>query len=114
MVREKIMFENIVMASAIVILVVSLYLAMSKNYDDGVIGHAALGGMALASAAPLYEAIVGVDYSFVPTTALMYLAVAVFMTRHAFRFTRWRLYGTGTWRHNNGNEIEPKQGRRAH
>lgn len=92
------MVTIIVLASAGVILFVSLYLALSRNYDDGIIGHVALAGMALSSAAPLYEAYEGADYDFMPTTALMYAAVAVFMARHAYRFRKWSKTGTGEWR----------------
>lgn len=92
------MVTIIVLASAGVILCVSLYLALCRNYDDGIIGHVALAGMALSSAAPLYEAYEGADYDFMPTTALMYAAVAVFMARHAYRFNRWSKTGTGEWR----------------
>lgn len=92
------MVTLIVLASAGVILCVSLYLAMCRHYDDGIIGHVALAGMSLSSAAPLYEAYEGVDYDFMPTTALMYAAVAVFMARHAYRFHKWSKCGTGDWR----------------
>jgi len=92
------MVTIIVLASAGVILFVSLYLALCRNYDDGVVGHVALGGMSMASAAPLYEAAAGVDYDFVPTTALMYAAVAIFMARHLYRFRKYRKTGDGEWR----------------
>ena len=92
------MVTIIVLASAGVILFVSLYLALCRKYDDGIVGHIALAGMALSSAAPLYEAYEGADYDFVPTTALMYAAVALFMARHAYRFNRWSKTGKGEWR----------------
>lgn len=88
----------IVLASAGVILCVSLYLALCRNYDDGIIGHVALAGMSLSSAAPLYEAYEGVDYEFMPTTALMYAAIALFLARHAYRFHRWSTTGKDEWR----------------
>lgn len=92
------MVTIIVLASAGVILFVSMYLALCRRYDDGVFGHIALGGMAFSSATPLYEAAAGADYDFVPTTALMYAAVALFMARHAYRFRKWRDTGKGEWR----------------
>lgn len=92
------MVTIIVLASAGVILFVSMYLALCRRYDDGIVGHIALAGMALSSAAPLYEAYEGADYDFVPTTALMYAAVALFMVRHAYRFRMWSKTGKGEWR----------------
>ena len=92
------MVTIIVLASAGVILFVSLYLALCRDYDDGIVGHIALAGMALSSAAPLYEAYEGSDYEYLPTTALMYAAVAVFMARHAYRFRMYRKTGKGEWR----------------
>lgn len=92
----------IVLASAGVILCISMYLALCKRYDDGVIGHVALAGMALGSAAPLYEAYEGADYDFLPTTALIYAAVALFMTRHAYRFHRWSKTGENDWADDGG------------
>jgi len=88
----------IVLASAGIILFVSLYLALCRKYNDGIIGHFSLGGMAMASAAPLYEAYKGSDYEFLPTTALMYFAAAVFMARHAWLFRRRSSSGHGDWR----------------
>ena len=99
------MVTIIVLASAGVILFVSLYLALCHNYDDGIVGHIALAGMALSSAAPLYEAYEGADYDFVPTTALMYAAVAVFMARHAYRFHIYRRTGEGEWRNDGQAKI---------
>lgn len=92
------MVTIIVLASAGVILFVSLYLALCRNYDDGIIGHISLAGMSLSSVAPLYETAAGSDYEFASTTALMYAAVAVFMARHAYRFRMYRKTGKGEWR----------------
>ena len=76
----------IILVSSVTILLVSLYLATCQKYQDGVIGHLALAGMSIASAVPIYEAGSGMLYEFVPTTALLYAAVALFLARHAYRF----------------------------
>ena len=94
------MVTMVVLVSAAAILLVSVYLALCRRYDDGIIGNAALAGMSLASASPLYEALEGSEYDFVPTTGLMYAAVAVFMLRHAYRFRRWSKTGNGEWSEN--------------
>jgi len=76
----------IILVSSVTILLVSLYLATCQKYQDGVIGHLALAGMSIASAVPIYEAGSGMLYEFVPTTTLLYAAVALFLARHAYRF----------------------------
>ena len=100
------MATTIVLASAGVILCISLYLALCREYDDGIIGHTALGAMALGSAAPLCEAAQGADYDFLPTTALMYAAVAMFLARHVYRFRRWSLTGENDWTKKTENEVK--------
>lgn len=94
------MVTIIVLASACVILFVSLYLAFCENYDDGIIGHVSLGGMALSSAAPLYEAITTppTEWNVLQTAPLMYAAVSVFMARHTYRFKHYQKTGKGEWR----------------
>lgn len=91
------MATTIVLASAGIILCIVLYLALCENYEDGIIGHGALGCMAFASGAPVYEVVKGHDYEFLPTTALFYAAVAIFLARHAYRFNRYRKTGEGEW-----------------
>ena len=100
------MATTIVLASAGIILCISLYLALCRNYDDGIIGHTALGAMALGSAVPLCEAAQGTDYDFLPTTALMYAAMAAFLLRHVYRFRRWSLTGENDWVKKAGKECE--------
>ena len=109
------MVTFVVLASAGVILFVSMYLALCRKYDDGIIGHVALAGMAFSSAAPLYEAYEGADYDFVPTTALMYAAVAIFMARHLYRFRSWQKNVESDWTDfdkeigvKNGHQSEPQ------
>ena len=98
------MVTIIVLASAAIIFAVSLYLALCRDYEDGILGNFALGGMAMASTPTLYETIApmfgaaGSKYEFLPTTALLYAAVALFMVRHAYRFRRWTKTGKGEWR----------------
>lgn len=92
------MTHTIVVISAGIIFVIAIFLALSNKYEDGIIGNAALGGMALAAAAPLYESFVGSDYEFLPTTALLYASLALFLIRHAWRFICWSSRGNHDWR----------------
>lgn len=101
------MVNFIILASAGVIFFVSVYLAMCRRYDDGIIGHVSLFGMALSSAAPLYESIEGADYDFLPTTALLYASVAVFMARHLY------IFETRSRKRRNDKEAGNVIGRRA-
>lgn len=94
----------IVIVSCLIICVVSVYLALCQEYEDGIIGNIALGGMAVSTAGPLYEMANGSEYEFAPTTVLMYAAVAAFLARHMYRFMKWRKTGENDWRETNGDE----------
>lgn len=98
------MLTTIVLASAVVIFCVSVYLALNQRYEDGIVGNLALGAMAISSGCPVYEIYKGEDYQFLPTTALMYAAFAAFLLRHAYRFARWAHSGEGEWG-KNGQEV---------
>lgn len=93
------MTNFVVITSAILIFAIAVFLAINQRYDDGIIGNAALGGMALASAVPVYEMFAGLDFEFLPTTAILYFSVALFMLRHAYRFVCWSNF-RHDWRKN--------------
>lgn len=74
---------------AIVVLVLSVFLAFHEHYDDGVIGKVALGGIAAAAMLVLVESANEVMRQ-VSVDDLMWWGLAVFMLRHAWRFCAWR------------------------
>lgn len=96
------MAHYIVIIACVVILTLALYLALNPKYDDGIIGNAALGGLAMSAAGPLYETMSGQDYEFLPTTALLYCSLAIFIARHAYRFRRWSKQGQNDWTESRG------------
>jgi len=94
------MVNFIMLASSAVIFCIVVYLALCKKYEDGIVGNAALGCMAFASGPNVFEAIKGNGSDYLPTTALMYAAVALFMARHLYRFLNWRKTGQNDWSDN--------------
>jgi hypothetical protein len=93
----------IVIVSCLIIFAVSIFLALCQEYEDGIVGNIALGGMAVSTAGPLYEMANGSEYEFAPTTVLLYAAVAAFMARHLYRFIKWRKTGENDWSKSDGD-----------
>jgi uncharacterized membrane protein YeaQ/YmgE (transglycosylase-associated protein family) len=60
-------------------------LALWCKYKDGVLGHAALGLVAICALVVAIDWWEGAVYQFLPTTAGVLLAMALFMTRHFVR-----------------------------
>lgn len=66
-------------------------LALWCKYKDGVLGHAALGVVAVCALLVGIDWLDGAHYQFLPTTTGVLVAIAVFMVRHfvrALRFSR--------------------------
>ena len=83
----------IVMVSAFDVLICCIYLIFHSQYEDGIIGRAALGAMAFAAFLVLYEDVIAAlghggphlhRASFVG--AVLWSGIGVFMARHVIRF----------------------------
>jgi hypothetical protein len=60
-------------------------LALWCKYKDGVFGHLALGLVALCALVVLVDATEEGGYELLPTSAGIFVAMAIFMLRHASR-----------------------------
>jgi hypothetical protein len=83
-----------VITSAWVIFIVASTLMLYPHYEDGIFGRIALGGMVGVTALPLWDHFhYGTQYDLLITTAAFYVAVALFITRHFYRFYKWHNCG---------------------
>lgn len=86
------------LSSCIVIFVVAASLILHPSYDDGFLGKIALGGLIVSTMGPLWEHFhSGVRYNVLPTTLLIYVATALFLSRHAYRFQKYLKQGAFSW-----------------
>lgn len=84
--------------SAAIVSAICLYLVWDRRYEDGIVGRFALAGLALNGVVFAWDALVsGASYELLPTTALSFDFLAIFMIRHAWRFRRWSRSGVGDW-----------------
>lgn len=90
---------EIYVVAAAAIAAVAAFLVLNCEYEDGFVGRVALVIMFIAGAAIAAEAFIeGDEYDIRPANMAMFLGVAIFMVRHAYRFLRWRLFGKHEWR----------------
>jgi len=90
------------------ILAASCFLMWSKNYEDGVVGHAGLIGMAIATFVVLYSAVKGTQYDFQPSSIVLFVSIAIFMVRHAYRFVRFSCDGRYSWKRSARPDQHPQ------
>lgn len=90
--------------SCLMIAIISIFLATHCKYEDGLVGRIALAGMAIGGLVVFSEwAWDGRTYEVNGATLLITMSCAAFMTRHAYRFIRWRRTGVNDWRKNGKN-----------
>lgn len=65
--------------------IICTLLALWCQYKDGVVGHLALGTVAICAIVVVFEATDGAGYEMRPTTTGIFVATALFMLRHACR-----------------------------
>ena len=88
----------IVITSA-VIAAVAVFLVLHCEYEDGLLGRVALIVLALPNGLIVAEYLIdGTEYSLLPTTLLTQIGTALFLSRHCYRFMRWRSLGEYQWR----------------
>lgn len=85
---------------------VSVWLVWHDNYEDGLFGRLALGGMAFSSGVLVlliyHEAFI---YDLAPAAGVFAASVALFMLRHAYRFWRFCAYCEHAWRAPASREV---------
>lgn len=86
-------------ASAAVIAGVSLFLIVNHQYEDGILGRLALVILLGSNALIVWDWASGCDrYSILPNTLATQAAMALFLSRHVYRFLRWKNDGSFEWR----------------
>ena len=85
--------------ASFVIAVVSAFLILHREYEDGIFGRFALIVLALSNSIVVADWIVdGTHYDVLPTTLITQAGTALFLVRHCYRFMRWRALGDYQWR----------------
>ena len=89
----------IVLLLASITSVIATVLVFHKDYEDGIIGRFALSLIAIAGVGR----VVGImesefSYSVSPQGAMIWAGMAIFFSRHLYRFLRWKHHGTYEWR----------------
>lgn len=86
------------LSSAFVLCVVSTFLVIHCDYEDGFIGRVSLAMMAVSQFLMLIGVDVGgTEYEVLPHHFIFQVGAALFMARHAYRFIYWRRKGRFTW-----------------
>ena len=79
-------------------------LVWHDQYEDGLIGRIALGGVCIAGlVVTLAEVFDSVRYTAPLEFKIMAVSIALFMLRHVYRFLRYVRTGQGAWKAENGN-----------
>ena len=82
---------------AIVCLSCALILISHCRYEEGLVGRAALLLLIVAESVVLAQAWHGDSYVLAPTTLLGHFAVALFLTRHTYKFLSFYYFGRYHW-----------------
>ena len=84
--------------SALIIAAVSLSLILTHEYEDGVLGRVALIVLCISNGLIVSDCLQGGEWRPSPNSIATELAMALFLSRHLYRFWRWRLCGHYSWR----------------
>ena len=75
------------------------YFIVHKDYEDGVVGNAALWSVCAVGTLIVYSiAARGERYELDNLTVVLLVAITVFVARHATRFWRWHTFGVHSWK----------------
>lgn len=91
--------------SCVVVACISIFLTAHCKYEDGVIGKFSLATIAVGCLIVFGEWLNDVDYKVNETTLVIQLGLMVFLTRHAYRFLKWRKTGANDWRKNETSNV---------
>lgn len=80
------MKSHLMVVACVALFLVPLYFIACKVYRDGIFGRIALGLIAFLAGARLVDLYHGSDIDVLWETVLMYMAFAIFLTWHLFRF----------------------------
>lgn len=91
------MNDALFVLSVAVIGIIAFILVFEHHYEDGVIGRAALGIVALMSISVVFSEIAGDRYGMPPEVTWLLVGVAIFMARHYYRFLCYTKFGRYIW-----------------
>ena len=91
---------NLYVICSLIICLVSTFLVIHPDYEDGLVGRLALLTLSLAGAVAVGEWVDGVVYELNPTSLAIQLGLSVFLLRHVYRFNKWANGGSFDWRKN--------------
>ena len=95
---------SIIGICALVLSVTAGILVWHEQYEDGLLGRVALGGVFIAGlVVTLVEMFTSASYTGPLELKIMAVSVALFMLRHVYRFLRYVKTGQGAWKAENGN-----------
>jgi hypothetical protein len=84
--------------SAMVVGALAFFLTFHCEYEDGIVGRFALGGLWVIEFSVVYEWLVeGVPNDVLPSTVGINVCFALFLTRHVYRFLI-RANGRNDWK----------------
>lgn len=94
------MIGNIVIGiSCVLVLVICTFLVLHPDYEDGLFGRIGLAMLAMGSAARLMGMLTSeTGLTFNPIAFVIWIGLAIFFSRHVYRFLRWRKSGEHDWR----------------
>ena len=92
----------IIGVASLVVLIVSTLLVLHQDYEDGLIGRVGLALMAMAAMARFAGVLDAVWHGhgilISHVGIILWVGLAIFLTRHAYRFMSWRKTGKHEWK----------------
>ena len=89
---------TIIALCALLQAVIAAVLIVHEDYEDGLVGRIALGGVILAGVVVVLSEIHDARYTAPPELVLLLVSNSLFMSRHLFRFLRWNRNGAHSWK----------------
>ena len=84
---------------AALVAVITITLILHHEYEDGLVGRLALSGIGLGAIVRFMEILSnGASMPVTPVGVLIWISLALFFSRHLFRFMKWKNSGTFDWR----------------
>ena len=91
------MTDITVLSSSIVVFACGSFLTLNNEYDDGVFGKAILIALIFAAGVNVAYITEAGGFEPQPSTVVGWVAIALFLLRHCYRFLRYRMDGKFSW-----------------
>jgi ABC-type transport system involved in cytochrome c biogenesis permease component len=104
---------TLIFLGALITGVITFILIFHQDYEDGLIGRAALAGISVAA----LTTVARIAFSWFEETAfyasgtrvMLWCSLALFFARHLYRFQTWRHEGERHWRDASANATTGKR-----